>query len=53
MNSNDELKEIDFRNRTCYYFDDMIKIEDFDLNNILTDEKPYENINENISGYNI
>ena len=34
MNSNDELKEIDIRNRTCYYFDDMIKIEDFDLNNI-------------------
>ena len=32
MNSNDELKEIDIRNRTCYYFDDMIKIEDFDLN---------------------
>ena len=40
MNSNDELKEIDIKNRACYYFDDIIKIEDFDINNILTDEKP-------------
>ena len=28
----------------CYYFDDMIKIENFDLDNILVDEKLYENI---------
>ena len=25
------LKEINIRNRTCYYFDDIIKIEDFDF----------------------
>ena len=31
MESNDELKEIDIKNRTCYYFDDIIKIEDFDF----------------------
>ena len=36
MNSNDELKEIDIKNRACY----LIKIEDFDINNILIDEKP-------------
>ena len=41
MESNDELKEIDIKNRTCYYFDHIIKIEDFDLNNILIDEKSY------------
>ena len=29
MGSNDELKEIDIRNCTCYYFDDMIKIENW------------------------
>ena len=28
----------------CYYFDDMIKIENFYLDNILVDEKLYENI---------
>ena len=26
----------------CCYFDDIIKIEDFDLDNILIDEKSYE-----------
>ena len=44
MKSNDQLKEIDIRNRTCYYFDDIIKIEDFDLNNIFKDEKSHKNI---------
>ena len=39
MDSNDELKEIDIKNRTCYYFDDIIKFENFDLDNILIDEK--------------
>ena len=35
MNSNDELKEIGIKNRTCcYYFDDMIKIDAFGLDNI-------------------
>ena len=28
----------------CYYSDDIIKIEDFDFDNILTDEKSYKNI---------
>ena len=42
MESNVKLKEIDIENRTCYYFDDIIKFEDF--HNILIDEKLYENI---------
>ena len=33
----------------CYYSDDIIKIEDYNFDNILIDEKPYENI----SVYNI
>ena len=49
MESNDKLKEIDLKNRTCYYFEVIIKIEDFDLDNILIYEKSYENI----SVYNI
>ena len=44
MESNDKLKEINIKNRTCYYFDDIIKIEAFDLDNILLDEKSYETI---------
>ena len=43
MDSNNELKEIDIKNCTCYYFDDIIKFEDFDLDNILIEES-YENI---------
>ena len=44
MESNYKLKEINIKNCTCYYFDDIIKFEDFDLNNILIDEKSCENI---------
>ena len=44
MESNDKLGEINIKNRTCFYFDDMIKSEDFYLDNILIDEKSYENI---------
>ena len=43
MDSDDELKEIDIRNSMCYYFDDIIKIEDVDID-ILIDEKSYKNI---------
>ena len=44
MESNDKLKDIDIKNCTCYYFDDIIKIEYFYLDNILIDEKSYKNI---------
>ena len=39
MESNDKLRETDVKNRTYYYFDDIVKIEDFDLDNILIDKK--------------
>ena len=41
---NYELKKVHIKNRTCYYFDDITKLEDFDLDNILIDEKSHENI---------
>ena len=44
MASSDELKELDIKNHTYYYFDDIIQIEDLDLNNFLKDEQLYENI---------
>ena len=40
----DKFKGIDIKNRTYYFFNDMINIENFDLNNIKTDEKSYKNI---------
>ena len=39
MDGNDELREINTKNCTGYYFEDIIKIEDFDLHNISIDEK--------------
>ena len=48
MENNDELKEIDIKNRTCYYFDDIIKIQGFDSNNLINEKS-----NKNILVYNI
>ena len=36
---NNEFKKVCIKNCMCYYFDDIVKLEDFDLNNILIDEK--------------
>ena len=44
MESNDELKEIDIKNRACFYFDDIIRIEKIDFDNVLSDKKSNENI---------
>ena len=44
MESNNEIKEIKIKNLMCYYFDEIMKIEDFNLDNILKDEKTYKNI---------
>ena len=44
MESNNELKKINIENRKCYFFNDIIKFEDFDLDNIIIDEESYENI---------
>ena len=44
MERKDELKEIDIKNRTCYYFDDIITNRDIYSVDILLDEKVYGNI---------
>ena len=36
IESNIELKETDTKNRTCYYFDDIVSINDLDLDNWCT-----------------
>ena len=43
MNSYIKLKENDIKNHTCYYFDNIINVDDLHLDIILTDEKSYEN----------
>ena len=41
---NFELKNVCIKNCTCYYFNDITKIEDFDFDNILIGAKSYQNI---------
>ena len=36
--------KVRIKNFACYYFDDIIKLEDFDLDNLLIDKKSHENI---------
>ena len=41
---NNEFKTFHIKNCMRYYFHDIIKLEDFELDNILVDEKPHENV---------
>ena len=41
---NNEFYKVRIKNRTCYYFNDVIKLEDFDFDNVLIDKKSYENV---------
>ena len=47
IESSDELTETDIKNRTCYYFDDIIIPRDINFDNIFLDiklcKKEYEN----------
>ena len=49
------LKEIDIINRTCYYFDDIMRVwdRDIDFNDILLDEILYEEKYKNVLIYDI
>ena len=46
-----KAKDIDIRNCTYYFFDDIINIRNFGSNNIKTDEKLYKNILTCYIGY--
>ena len=39
-----KVKDINIKNRTYYFFNDIINIEHFDLNNIKIDKKSYKNV---------
>ena len=43
MESNDELKEIDIKNCTCYYFDDILRAVDINIYKLLLEERSCEN----------
>ena len=45
------VKEINIKNRTYYFFDDMINIKDFDWNLLKIDKKSYKNIDIYYIGY--
>ena len=45
------VKDINTKNHTYYFFDDIINIKDFDTNNIKTDKDSYENILIYYTGY--
>ena len=55
MESKDKLKEIDIKNHTCYYFDDVIRLWDRDINfsDIFLEEKLHKERNGNILVYGI
>ena len=39
-----KVKDIDIKNRTYYFFNDIINIKNFDLDKIKIDEKTYKTI---------
>ena len=39
---NKEFRKVCVKNRACYYFDGMTKLEDFDSDNVLLDEKSHK-----------
>ena len=39
-----KVKDIDIKNRTYYFFDDIINIKTFDPNNIKIDKKSYKDV---------
>ena len=41
---NNKFKDIDIKNHTYYFFNDIINIKNLVLNNIKIDEKSYKNI---------
>ena len=46
-----EVKELNIKNRTYYYFNDIIKIKDFHSNLLRIDKKRYKDIDIYYIGY--
>ena len=41
---NNKVKDISIKNRMCYFFNDVISIENFDVDNVKIDEKSFKKI---------
>ena len=41
---NNEFKKVCMKNCSCYYFDDIVKLEDLDLDSSLIHAKSHENV---------
>ena len=37
-----EVKQINIKNQTCYFYNDMINLKDFERNLLKTDKKSYK-----------
>ena len=46
-----KFKDISIKNHTCYFFDDVVNIKLYDLNNIKIDETSFKNIPIYFIGY--
>ena len=46
-----EVKQIEIKNRTYYFYNDMINLKNFDSNLLKIDEKHYKEINIYYIGY--
>ena len=46
-----EIKELNIKNRTYYYFNDMVNIKDFHSNLLRTDKNRYKDIDIYYIGY--
>ena len=45
------IKQIDIKNQSCYFFSDLINIKKFDLSLVKIDKKSFENIAIHYIGY--
>ena len=41
MEGKNEFKKIDIKNCACYYFDDIMRVEAINVDNILLDERSF------------
>ena len=48
-----EVKQINIKNRTYYFYNDMINIKDFEPNLLKIDKKSYKNIDDYESIYSV
>ena len=51
MKTSNNVKDINIKNHTYYFFDDIINVKDFDPNNIKIDKKSRKNIFIYYTGY--